>query len=380
MFLLLFCTIDDLYQELVPDPIRRRSQHRRIAFSDSEVLTLSLMQEALSNDSERSFHRFVRKNYLHLFPRLVSRDRYHRRRKALWVVQALLLRHLSQRLAQNARWLVVDSAPIETVKFARSQSGRRSIPEAEYGYVPSEKRVFFGLRLHLLITDEGAVVGFALTPANAPEREAAEGLLAEHAGQYVLGDNGYSGARFREAVALNDHRVLASPKPSQKPDSETEARMRRWLRAKRNLIETVVGMLADQFRLETTRARSLWGVPPRREALGLQPEHRTQPAAWAAPAGHQRPLPLIAPPVLIGWFIGPVELSHRSGIAPALPGLQLSHVQPSAARREGAPQEYSQPLRVAARGCWGRLAAKSVTGCTKIPERIVPKSRMRGDR
>jgi transposase len=263
MFLLLFCTLDDLYREVVPEAIQRRSQHQRIAFSDSEVLTLSIMQEALSNDSERSFHRFVRKNYHHLFPQLVSRDRYHRRRKALWAVQELLLRHLSQRLAQSARWLVVDSAPIETVKFARSQSGRRSIPEAEYGYIPSEKRVFFGLRLHLLISDGGAIVGFALTAANAPEREAAEGLLAEHAGQYVLADNGYSGARFREAASANEHQVLASPRPSQRPASKAEARARRWLRAQRELIETVVGMLADQFTLETTRARSLWGVMTR---------------------------------------------------------------------------------------------------------------------
>ena len=35
------------------------------------------------------------------------------------------------------------------------------------------------------------------------------------------------------------------------------------LRAKRDLIETVIGMLADQFTLETTRARSLWGVMTR---------------------------------------------------------------------------------------------------------------------
>ena len=267
MFLLLYCTLDDLYREVVPDAIQRRSQHQRIEFSDSvagahaiEVLTLSLMQEALSMDSERSFHRFVRKNYQHLFPQLVSRDRYHRRRKALWAVQALLFHHLSQRLVHNAQWLVVDSAPIETVKFARSQSGRRSIPEAEYGYIPSEKRVFFGLRLHLLITDQGAIVGFALTAANAPEREAAEGLLSEHTGQYVPADNGYSGAHFREAVVANEHQVLSSPRPSQRPATKIEARARRWLRAKRDLIETVVGMLADQFCLETTRARSLWGV------------------------------------------------------------------------------------------------------------------------
>lgn len=263
MFLLLFCTIDDLYRELVPASIQQRSQHRRIAFSDSEVLTLSLMQEALSMDSERSFHRFVKKNYLHLFPKLLARDRYHRRRKALWAVQALLLRHLSQRLALGARWLVVDSAPIETVKFARSQSGRRSIPEAKYGYIPAEKRVFFGLRLHLLITDAGAVVGFALTAANAPEREAAEGLLSGHAGQYVLGDNGYSGERFREAASAQGHQVLTSPRPTQKPTTKAAARARRWLRAKRDLIETVVGVLADQFCLETTRARSLWGLVTR---------------------------------------------------------------------------------------------------------------------
>jgi hypothetical protein len=57
--------------------------------------------------------------------------------------------------------------------------------------------------------------------------------------------------------------VLASPRPSQRPASKAAARARRWLRAKRDLIETVVGMLADQFTLETTRARSLWGVMTR---------------------------------------------------------------------------------------------------------------------
>lgn len=265
MFLLLYCVIDDLYQEVVPESIRLRSQHRRIQFSDAEVLTLSLMQEALSNDSERSFHRFVRKNYQHLFPKLLSRNRYHRRRKALWAVQMLLMRHLGERLATaTTNWLVVDSVPVETVKFARSQSGRCSIPTAEYGYIPSEKRVFFGLRLHMLINDRGVIVGVALTAANASEREAAaEELLPDHAGQYVLADNGYCGEPFREAIARDGHQALASPKPSKELTSEAEARQRRWLRAKRDLIETVFGMLADQFKLETTRARSLWGVATR---------------------------------------------------------------------------------------------------------------------
>lgn len=260
MFLLLFCLIDDLYREVVPQRIRRRSQHGRIQFSDSEVLTLSIMQEALSNDSERSFHRFVEKNYRHLFPRLLSRDRYHRRRKALWKVQEMLFLRLAAQLTKEVQWLVVDSAPIETAKFARSQSARRSIPEGEYGWIPSEKRVFFGLRLHALVTDRGVLVGFALTAANGSEREAAQELLAQHNGQAVLADNGYCGASMAEAARQQGHALSASPKPSQKPASRAEAKARRWLRAKRDLIESVFGILADQFNIETTRARSLWGV------------------------------------------------------------------------------------------------------------------------
>lgn len=64
MFLVVFCYVDDLYRERVPETIQRRSQHERIEMSDAE----------------ESFLRFVRKNYLHLFPRLRSRDRYNRRR------------------------------------------------------------------------------------------------------------------------------------------------------------------------------------------------------------------------------------------------------------------------------------------------------------
>lgn len=263
MFLVVFTLLDDLYTEHVPSHIRERSQHKRITFSDSEVLTLSIMQEALSNDSERSFHRFVEKNFLPLFPRLITRDRYHRRRKALMGVQELLFGKLSRALSEHAQWLVVDSFPIETTQFVRSQSGKRSIPEADYGYIPAKKRHFFGLRLHQLITDSGAVVGFALASANSDERSVAAALLAEHHGQVVLADNGFSGRRMSEEAARYEHTVLASPRPSQRPTSKAEAHYRRWLRSKRDLIETVGSILADQFRIETTRARSLWGVATR---------------------------------------------------------------------------------------------------------------------
>jgi hypothetical protein len=266
LFLLCYCLLDDLYHDLVPQAVQERPGHERMTLSDSEVLTLSLMQEALSLDSETAFLRFVRRNYAGLFPGLLERSRYHRRRKALLEVQRLLFAQVAQGFQREAAWFVVDSAPVETTALERSQTGSCSIAEAAYGIRPSRRQLFFGFRLHVLITDQGAIVEFALAPANEAEREMAEAMLGSVSPSetaLVLADNNYSGLNMRQAAARHGHRVWASPKRS-KPALTTEAaRWRRWLRGKRVLVETVFAMLADQFRVETTRARSLRGVQTR---------------------------------------------------------------------------------------------------------------------
>jgi hypothetical protein len=263
LFLIAYALLDDLYRERAPDHVRFRPGYDRCELSDAEVLTLSVMQEALSIDSETAFIRFMRRNYLALFPQLAERSRYHRRRKALTSVQQVLFGHLAARFAEAAAWLVVDSAPVETTKVERSQTGQRSIPEAAYHVRPSRGQLFFGFRLHLAISDEGAILDFALAPANLGEREVAEGLLSgvgpAETG-LVLGDTGYSGENMNTMAEGLGHVLWALPKRSRAAGDAESRRWRRWVRRHRALIETVFSMLADQFRVETTRARSLWGV------------------------------------------------------------------------------------------------------------------------
>lgn len=263
MFLVVYTLIDDLYVTLVPEAVKRRSQYGRIELSDSEVLTLSVMQEALSMDSEESFFRFIRRNYLYLFPHLVSRDRYNRRRTALTPVALLFFRHVAAFFHSRAEHLIVDSAPVETATFVRSQSASVSMPEAAYGYIPSKKRPFFGFRLHGLITQEGAFIDFMLSPADVDERTVAKTLLAPYGGHDILGDNGYSGTPMAVSALRHGYALWTSPKQSQAPASREDACWRRWLRSKRDLVETVFAMLSNQFKLETTRALSLLGLKAR---------------------------------------------------------------------------------------------------------------------
>jgi len=74
LLLTLYCIIDDLYQDVAPDWVRFRSGTGRMNMTDSESITLSVMQEGRSNDSELSFHRVVQKGYRHLFPDLICRS------------------------------------------------------------------------------------------------------------------------------------------------------------------------------------------------------------------------------------------------------------------------------------------------------------------
>src|SRR5690606_1189562 len=180
-------------------------------------------------------------------------SRYHRRRKALLQVQLHLLRYLMHHLRRAAAYVITDSAPIETAHFVRSQSAKRSIPEAAYGYAPTKKRTFFGFRLHALLTNEGALVDFVLSPADVGEREVGEHLLTQSVDVPSLADNGYSGYWLAHLVGRHGGRLWVSERPTAPTKTKEQGRLRRFLRGKRALIETVFSMLADQFTLETTR-------------------------------------------------------------------------------------------------------------------------------
>jgi hypothetical protein len=74
-----YCILDEIYQFLKPSIKRRGS---KLIFSDIEVICFNIVGQ-LFCDSEKAWHGFVTKSYLHLFLHLVERSRYHRRCKDL---------------------------------------------------------------------------------------------------------------------------------------------------------------------------------------------------------------------------------------------------------------------------------------------------------
>jgi len=152
-----------------------------MAMTSSEIITLSIMQEGRPNDSELSFHRVVRADYLHLFPDLISRSRYHWRHRSLMAIHREMLRLLMNRLRLLAMWLALDSAPITTADSPRRKSAQISIWTNEAGFSPSKRPFFLGFRLHPLVFNTDAIRDLVLSTANAGERDVAEHMLAVEA-------------------------------------------------------------------------------------------------------------------------------------------------------------------------------------------------------
>ena len=138
-----------------------------------------LVAELIEQDEETDFLGYVRRNHLELFPLLPTQSRYNRRRRALGEAANAIRRTLSARLLEvlGLEYALIDSLPIGVVNFAHSKQAHRWYGHAEYGFNASKQETVYGFRLHVLMTQSGLVLDYALLPANVADIHVAPQLL-----------------------------------------------------------------------------------------------------------------------------------------------------------------------------------------------------------
>ena len=113
--------MDDLYQQYVPVSVSNRRNIKDAKLSDSEIITINICDELIGIDSEKAWFSFVKKNYKYLFPKLGSRSRFNRTRRALLSITELLRKKvLSEFFIPRSPYFIIDSFPLEVCKFGRA--------------------------------------------------------------------------------------------------------------------------------------------------------------------------------------------------------------------------------------------------------------------
>ena len=258
--LVVFVLIDDLYQTYAPVSVIQRRNVEQAKLSDSEIITISICGELFGIDSEKAWFSFVKKNYKHLFPRIGSRSRFNRTRRALlpmteWLREKLL----SECSMSYSQYFIIDSFPLKVCKFGRAHFCKTFRWDgADYGKCPSKKETYFGYKVHAMITLKGFITTFEITPASVDDREGLRDLTDGLSDITILGDKGYVGEHLLEEQKEQGICLMSLKRSNSKrnwPNSVKQLIFRL-----RRRVETVFSQLSEQLNAERVLAKSFQGL------------------------------------------------------------------------------------------------------------------------
>lgn len=242
----LFCLVDDAYPHINP---RSRHYASLKRLSDSEVLTLALVQQLRGVESCRSFLREASRFFAHLFPGVVGLypSSFHRRVRKLGRYLEPLRRTIVDELVGEPETLLIDSTLIE-VLHPRQLSQSAGVEGA--GWVRWGSFSLYGLKVHLVCATNRVPISYEITAANAADVSLTEELVAEAAltdevGRRLFGDLAYKSAPLSQ-IRAEGGILLVTHRASQ--------------RGVRQQIEIAFASLKATFALGWTLATTLTGI------------------------------------------------------------------------------------------------------------------------
>ncbi len=153
-----YCLCDDLLKALSHPEVPQ------CQMSAAEVMATGMVAALFFGGNHEKARKFLQEaGYI---PRMLSKSRFNRR----WHRSADLFWTLFHRLGETWKQLnansiyIIDSFPVAVCDNYRIQRCHLYRGEEWRGYQASKKRYFYGLKIHLMITQTGQPVEFFLTP------------------------------------------------------------------------------------------------------------------------------------------------------------------------------------------------------------------------
>lgn len=263
-FIIVYTIIDDIYKRVAPTYIQNRRNSSNSVMSDSEIITIRLVGELFTIDSEKAWFGFCMRNMRDLFPNFCDRTRFNRIHRSLHTVIEEIRKEvvkLTEYSYQSYR--IIDSIPIPVCKFGRAHFHKtfRGYGIA-YGKCPSKKETYLGYKLHLLTTLDGFITDFAISAANIDDRVAIWDLVAPYRKILMLGDKGYI-SKDLVAQLKAEKEILLLPVQRDNSKIQHPKAIRRLVFKLRRRIETSGSQLTQQLNIERVLAKSFWGLVTR---------------------------------------------------------------------------------------------------------------------
>lgn len=235
------------------------------SMSDLDIICLTLTAESLQITSENLLWSKIQKDYPLLFPNLIHRTSYNRRKKALRDVFLACTERFALPMVKDSDSFIIDSFPVPTCKIIRekhSKACRR--PEMDEvlsnkGYNPILGGYFIGYKIHLITTESGVYRDLLVTSASVHDSAFLKEISMQDEHLYnreLLGDRAYIGHNTQ--LRLFEQTGLKVQVPYRRNQKNYKAH-KPILKLKRKTIEVVFSQYCDEYAIRLNYAKRFNG-------------------------------------------------------------------------------------------------------------------------
>jgi hypothetical protein len=260
-----FVLIDDAYTALEHHFGQWRRRGPKPSFTDSEVITVSLLIDTFFDGNEEKGLRMLRQFSADLFPNLLPNGQFNYRRRLLGPIMEQLRRYLSLNwglIEPTDELRIIDSAPVPVCTYKRANRNTNFVGTQYFGKMYSQAGLLCGFRLHLTVSDQQQIDNWLLAPAAHHDTQLLWSLSEEQLGLWMLGDGAYKSpiehAKLRDKRA---HRVFAPPRRDSK--MQWPKPFNKLFKRLRKRVESVLSVLSTVFKVKTPGSRSSDGLVAR---------------------------------------------------------------------------------------------------------------------
>mgnify|MGYP003481982198 FL=1 len=229
----------------------KRPYHRETTLSKAEIMLIIIL---FHDSGYRCFKHFyldyVCKHLRHLFPKVVSYNRFVELEREVAIPLALFIKKVL--LGKCTGISFVDSTPIRVCRNQRIHIHRTFKGIAQRG--KCSMGWFFGFKLHLICSEKGELLNFMITPGDIDDREPLKyNAFVEFLYGKLVGDKGYIGKELFQRLFVNGIQLITKLKSNMKGALMSVSD--KLLLRKRSIIETVNDELKNIAQIEHSRHR-----------------------------------------------------------------------------------------------------------------------------
>lgn len=255
----LFCMADDfckffdaMMKKYTLKSDNKRAYHRDSTMSKSEIMLIMILFHDSGYRCLKHFYvEKVCKHLRHLFPKVVSYNRFVELEKQVAVPLALFIKKIL--LGKCTGISFVDSTPLRVCRNQRIHIHKVFKGIAQRG--KCSMGWFFGFKLHLICNEKGEVLNFIITPGDVDDRKPLEyKAFVEFIYGKLVGDKGYIGKNLFQRLFVDGIQLITKLKSNMKGALMSVSD--KLLLRKRAIIETVNDELKNIAQVEHSRHRN----------------------------------------------------------------------------------------------------------------------------